>query len=176
MAGNANSGRPPKFTQGLADTICARMADGMTVREICRQEDIPVTETAVRLWHVNDYKGFSSQYTKAREAQAVRWADEILEICDDGSNDWVERKNKDGSTYTQFDSEHYQRSRLRVDTRKWMLSKMLPKVYGDKLELSGDITNRTVSAEPISERDWQAQYQEEPKTNGAKKNGNGTAA
>lgn len=66
-------------------------------------------------------------------------ADEILEIADDGTNDWVERQNKDGSSYRAFDQEHYQRSRLRFDARRWLLSKALPKVYGDKLttELTG---------------------------------------
>jgi len=36
------------------------------------------------------------------------------------------------------DHEHIQRARLRVDTRKWILSKMLPKVYGDKFQVGGD--------------------------------------
>jgi Bacteriophage Sf6, terminase small subunit-like len=48
--------------------------------------------------------------------------------------------NKDGSTYTALDAEHVQRSRLRVEARKWLLSKALPKVYGDKLDLNTTIT------------------------------------
>jgi hypothetical protein len=62
-------------------------------------------------------------------------ADEIFDICDDGSNDWYEKQAKDGSTYMAFDNDHYQRSRLRVDTRKWFLSKVLPKIYGDKVQV-----------------------------------------
>ena len=59
-------------------------------------------------------------------------ADEMLEIADDGSNDWMLRKDGDKEFYV-LNGEHVQRSRLRLDTRKWLLSKALPKVYGDKL-------------------------------------------
>jgi hypothetical protein len=54
-------------------------------------------------------------------------ADELLEIADDATNDFVERQNKDGHTSKVFDAEHVQRSRLRVEARKWLLSKALPK-------------------------------------------------
>ena len=62
--------------------------------------------------------------------------DEVLEIADDGSNDWMERDGRDVEN-----SEAIARSRLRVDTRKWVLSRMLPKMYGDKqsLDLSGTL-------------------------------------
>ena len=75
------------------------------------------------------------------EARAHHWADEILDICDDGSNDWIERQNKDGSTYETVNSEVINRSRLRVDTRKWLLSKLMPKKYGDKIIHAGDQEN-----------------------------------
>ena len=61
-------------------------------------------------------------------------ADEILEIADDSNRDLIERA--DG--VLTVDHEHIQRARLRVDTRKWILSKMLPKVYGDKFQVGGD--------------------------------------
>lgn len=60
-------------------------------------------------------------------------ADETLEICDDGSNDWLERQGEDEKRTYVLNGEHVQRSRLRVDTRKWLLSKALPKIYGDKI-------------------------------------------
>jgi len=68
-------------------------------------------------------------------------AEEILEISDDGSNDWMERKRQDGSVETVLNSEHINRSRLRVDSRKWLLSKMAPKKYGDRIEIAGDKEN-----------------------------------
>ena len=69
------------------------------------------------------------------EAQADYLAEEILEIADDGKNDWVERQ--DGSA--AVNNEAVQRSRLRVDARKWLMSKLMPKKYGEKLELGGDL-------------------------------------
>jgi hypothetical protein len=60
-------------------------------------------------------------------------ADDMLEIADDSTKDYVERENKDGSKYTAVDHDHIARARLRVDTRKWLLSKALPKVFGDKV-------------------------------------------
>lgn len=61
-------------------------------------------------------------------------ADDLLDIVDDGTNDFVEREGKDGLT-TVVDHEHIQRSRLRAETRKWLLAKALPKIYGDKVDL-----------------------------------------
>lgn len=90
------------------------------------------SKTSVFRW-LNDQPSFRDQYARAREAQAEHWADEILEIADDGSNDWMERRLKDGATETVIDHEHVTRSRLRVDSRKWLMSKLAPKKYGDKV-------------------------------------------
>jgi len=60
-------------------------------------------------------------------------ADELLEVADDGKNDWMERRDDEDKASYVLNGEHVQRSRLRVDTRKWMLSKALPKVFGDKV-------------------------------------------
>jgi hypothetical protein len=59
-------------------------------------------------------------------------ADELLDIADDSTNDYMDRVGKDGEVTRVLDQEAMARSRLRLDTRKWMLSKMLPKVFGDK--------------------------------------------
>lgn len=66
------------------------------------------------------------------------WSDEVIDISDDGSNDWMERNHGEDkqSTWT-INGEHVQRSRLRVDTRKWLLSKLKPERYGDRVEHSG---------------------------------------
>jgi hypothetical protein len=129
--------RPPKqptpFTPELMDEICRRLAEGQSLREICRTDGMP-TETAVRLWAKQDRDGCAVRYTQAREAGYERLADELLEIADDGSNDWVRRETERGAVEITLDHEHVSRSRLRVDTRKWMLSKMLPKVFGDRLQ------------------------------------------
>jgi hypothetical protein len=90
----------------------------------------------VRRWYVDDREGFSSQYAQARDTGLDAMADELLEIGDDGSNDWMERHGQDSAGWLA-NGEHVQRSRLRVDTRKWLLSKMAPKRYGDKLQHTG---------------------------------------
>lgn len=130
-------GRPTTFTQEVADKICAMLADGMTLREVCRQADMPL-ESTVRSWALSDQGGFSAQYTKAREIGYHAMADELLEVADNGKNDWMERNGQEDAGFA-LNGEHVQRSRLRIDTRKWLLSKALPKVYGDKLDLSGNV-------------------------------------
>jgi hypothetical protein len=79
--------------------------------------------------------------TRAREAQMDHYAEEILEISDDSSGDYIEKQNGDGTTYKAFDAEHVQRSRLRVDSRKWLMAKLAPKKYGDKVQVGGDPEN-----------------------------------
>lgn len=93
---------------------------------------------------LSEQPAFRDQYARAREAQADYWAEEIVDIADDGTNDYVEKERSDGSTYEAVDQEHINRSRLRVDTRKWLMARMAPKKYGDKIqqELSGSLEIR----------------------------------
>jgi len=123
----SSRGRPTLFTPELAADICLRLAEGESLRAICRDEDMP-SDFTVRSWALEDREGFSSHYEKARKIQAFKMFEEMLEIADDGTNDWMVRDGK-----LEFYSENVARSRLRTDTRKWMLSKMLPKIYGDRI-------------------------------------------
>jgi hypothetical protein len=125
-------GRPSDFTPELAGKICERLQDGRTLRDVCRDEDMP-DERTVRGWATEDREGFFPQYARAREIGYQAMADELLEIADDGKNDWMERKGEDGNSAYVLNGEHVQRSRLRTDTRKWLLSKALPKIYGDRV-------------------------------------------
>ncbi len=77
-----------------------------------------------------DEPALSQRYARAREDQADFLADEIVAIADDGSHDFVGAA-EDG----QFNSEHVQRSRLRVDARKWAAAKLKPKKYGDRVDV-----------------------------------------
>lgn len=128
----SEQGRPSTYNAEIAAEICRRLADGQTLREVCRAEGMP-PESTVRLWALDDREGFSAQYARAREIGYFSMADELLEIADDGKNDWMERQDENGGSSWQLNGEHIQRSRLRADTRKWMLSKALPKVFGDKV-------------------------------------------
>jgi len=148
-------GRPSLYSPEIAETICKRLAEGESLRAVCRDNEMP-SEVTVRRWVLDDHEGFSAQYTRAREAQAHAIADELLEISDDGSNDWMERNDKDNPGW-QLNGEHVQRSKLRADTRKWLLAKMLPKVYGERLEVEATV-RKTVSSEPLSEDEWATKY------------------
>jgi hypothetical protein len=143
------TGRPSTYSQEIADEVCRRLAGGESLRAICRDEGIP-DESTVRLWALDDREGFAAQYARAREVQFLAIADELLEIADDGRNDWMQRRGNDERGGWELNGEHIQRSRVRIDTRKWMLSKMLPKVYGDKTEVAVTGANggpvQTVSA------------------------------
>lgn len=133
------AGRPSKYTEKLAAQICIRLAEGESLRQICRDVDMPCKATVLNWLFDNDpaKDGFLDQYVRAREIQAENWADEILEIADDGTNDWVEREVGGKA----LDPEHISRSRLRVDSRKWLMSKLLPKKYGDKVQHGNDPDN-----------------------------------
>jgi hypothetical protein len=126
------------YDQQRADRICEALSQGQSLRKAAAAEG--VSHVTVLGW-VKDHKAeegkesFGDQYARAREAGYALLADELVEIADDGSNDSYQ--DEDGKI--RVDQEVVARSRLRLDTRKWLLSKMLPKVYGDKVqtELTG---------------------------------------
>ena len=115
----------------LAEEILERLADGDSLASICREGGIP-DERSVRRWARN-HGDFGDQYAVARRLGYKKRADERLEIADDSSADWVETEN--GKRV--LDTVHVNRARLMIDTRKWLLSKMLPKVYGDHVTVAG---------------------------------------
>jgi hypothetical protein len=92
------------------------MATGESLRSICRSEGMPA-EVTVRRWATEDREGFAAQYAMASQIRMDALADEILEIADNESGDPA-------------------RDRLRLDTRKWLMSKIAPKRFGDKLDLT----------------------------------------
>lgn len=113
--------RETAYTPDLAVTICRRVADGESLREVCRDDGMP-PESTVRGWVLDDRDGFAARYGEARALLVERWADEIVEIADDGQLEPNDR-------------------RVRVDTRKWLMSKLAYRKYGDKLIHSGDPEN-----------------------------------
>ncbi len=128
------TGRPSLYTEALAAKICRRLADGEPLRAICADKVMPDKATVLR-WLADKAKAdFRDQYAHAREMQADALFDEALEIADDTSGDWA--VDKDGKK--TLDHEHVQRSRLRVDTRKWAAGKLAPKRYVDKLQHTGE--------------------------------------
>lgn len=130
-------GRPSTFTQELADEICEQLAMGLSMRTVCKAEHMPAMSTVFKWLREND--DFSEQYARAKEEAADAMAEDLLDISDDGTNDWMEINRGDYTSWIT-NGEALQRSRLRVETRKFLMSKMKPKRYGDKLTLDGEQT------------------------------------
>lgn len=123
------------MNQDTFDTICTEIASGRSLRSICKGENMPDQTTVFRWLAANE--SCRQQYARARETQADAMLEEIIEISDDGSNDtYLDEEGRQ-----RIEQDVVARSRLRVDARKWAMSKMAPKKYGDKLELGGDPNN-----------------------------------
>jgi hypothetical protein len=150
------NGRPTIYTPALRDAICARLAAGQTLRAVCRDDDMPVRST-VHEWIIKDIgkvmegekvveEGFSYHYALAREIGAEEIHDEIIEISDDSTNDYMEivKKKRGGGEETKivFDKEAVMRSRLRVDARQAYLANMAPKKYGRNVKVQSQALDK----------------------------------
>src|SRR3954451_13839095 len=113
------------YSDDLADLICARIARGESLVEICA-DDLP-SETTVYRW-LAEKPAFREMYARARETAAERFADEMIRIAD--------------SVRHAKSQAEVQAAKLAIDTRKWIASKHAPKKYGDKIETE----NRTTVA------------------------------
>ncbi len=110
----------------LADAVLANMETGMSCWKAC--EKAGVKNSTFMLW-VSQDSALAENYARARENYVERIAQEVMELSDvdvgetpDGRKDWAA----------------VQKHKLQVDTRKWLLSKLAPKKYGEKIEISGD--------------------------------------
>lgn len=122
-------GRPTKYSEELATEFCSRLVDGTSTRKVCQADDMPSTSTIFK-W-MAEKPEFSEQYAKAKAQAAEALAEEIFDIADDNAFDYTE--GKDGELRVNNDA--IQRARLRVDVRKWYLSKIVPKKYGEKQQI-----------------------------------------
>ena len=136
-----------------------------SLKEICNDPKMPSLQTFVRWLADPNNADLRERYYYARRVAAELYIDEIFTIADDGSNDWKERTDKDGNHIDYVpDNEAIQRSRVRIDTRKWYASKMVPRIYGEHtqvdLDVTGDLAELLKAAsnnskglpEPISEQ------------------------
>ena len=122
----AKVGAPSKKTQEMLDEICNGIASGKSARKMCLE--VCINQNTLWSWIASDDE-FAKQYARAKEKCADFYAEQIIEIADDGENDAY--LDEDGNTRTNQDV--IARSRLRVDARKWYASKLVPKKYGDKV-------------------------------------------
>lgn len=128
-------GRPEVYTTELADKVCEKIVLGYSMRTVCAFDDMPGIATVFR-W-LRTKPEFQEMYARATQERTEAMAEDILDIADDGSNDLMTIQKGD-MTYEVENKEVTNRSRLRVDTRKWLMAKMKPKKYGDKLDLTSD--------------------------------------
>lgn len=130
-----------KYSDALARRICEQIMAKDSLKNICRNPRMPSFQTVIRWLADPRLTDFREMYYYARRVAAELYVDEIFEIADDGSNDWMEKTNKDGDVIGIVpDNEAIQRSRVRIDTRKWFASKMVPRIYGDKVDVALDAT------------------------------------
>jgi hypothetical protein len=135
------------LTQQQRTTVLQALERGISLRKACEQADIAGHATWIDECRRDDT--LADQYARARQMGYELLADEILEISDDSSADKV----VDDDGVVRVNNEAVQRSRLRTDSRKWLLSKMLPKTFGDRLELNAKVTT---SAESLSTEELMA--------------------
>lgn len=117
-------GRPPLYTPELAAVICARLAEGESLRSICSGPGMP-NRSVVQGWVIDNHNDFHTQYARAKAIAADLMFDDSLDIADEA----VGSTNQGG-----VDGAAVQKQRLQIDTRKWYLSKIMPKKYGEKIQ------------------------------------------
>jgi len=128
-------GRPTKYTQEIADLICEQLAMGISMRSISKDDVFPAMSTMFK-W-LREHEEFSEQYVKAKQESADAMAEEILYITDTPERGMIVTTKADGTIETK-EEDMLGHRRLQVDTRKWLMAKMKPKVYGDKLDMTSD--------------------------------------
>ncbi len=133
-------GAPGKKTAAICKAICDGIASGKSARAMCIE--VGITQKTFWSW-LNSDEELVKQYARAKELGYDIMAEEIIDIADDSGSDTKTRA--DGSEY--IDNEAVQRSRLRVDARKWYLSKLAPKKYGEKVtaELQGGDPDKPIT-------------------------------
>lgn len=138
-------GRPSDYTPELGEEICDAIAtSSYGITTLCKAHEHWPDKVTIYRW-IAKIPEFCNQYTQAKKAQAELMVDEMIEIADQTVFDTY--VNDEGKLVP--DHEYMQRSRLRIDTRKWMACKLIPKVYGDRVhnKVSGDEDGPPVKVE-----------------------------
>lgn len=137
----------PEKKVEASEQILRRICEGESVRSIldCANRDLLPDYSTFLAWVEAD-KSLAKHYARAMEVRADKIFEEIIEIADESNADLsVSEKGT-----LVIDGEAVARSRLRVDARKWALSKMMPKKYGDKLEHDHRSSDGSMSPAPTS--------------------------
>ena len=106
-----------RYTSEFAAEVCRRMSEGQSLRQVCRDTGMP--EATVRQWVRDNREDFATQYQAARILQVESWSDQIIELANRDALDPADK-------------------RVRVDSLKWLMSKLVPKRWGERLLVAGD--------------------------------------
>lgn len=120
------TGRPSDYNQEIATKICEQLSHGKSLRTVCLAEEMPSLQTVYN-WF-SKHPDFVEQYARAKQESADALAEEVLDIADDMPKKIVGNDKSD--------SARVMAERARIDTRKWLMSKMKPKKYGDKIDMT----------------------------------------
>ena len=127
----------------LFDIICEKIINGKSLRNVLNEINPKISPSTFFIWLREDELK-SKQYEIATKERSELVFEDILDIADNSANDYVENENGN----LVLNAENIQRSRLRVDARKWILAKMNPKKFGDKTDI-------TTNGKDIGQyRDW----------------------
>lgn len=134
-------GRPTNYTTELAALVCEQIACGDKLKEICQREGMPKART-VFLW-LSKHEEFMQMHARALEHRGLSLAEETLEIADTVTpGEKRITKETDKGTFTEIvEGDMVERAKLKVDTRKWFLSRLLPRQYGDKNTTDLNVTD-----------------------------------
>ena len=143
-----------QYTPEIGEEICVRLMGGETLKEISEDPRFPNRRTVAR-WLHRDAK-FRENYISARQVAMEIMGEELIEIADDTSNDYMERERHDGSFETVVNHENINRSRLRVDARKWLMAKLAPSRFADAPKPDGSKENPLHTNAKVTAVDWDA--------------------
>jgi len=131
-----------KITKEVKEAVLNRIMAGESLLAICKDKDMPSRSSIFHI--INRDEKFADQYERAMFIRAMGYVDELVDIADDGRNDWMETNDPENPGY-RFNKEHCQRSKIRVETRKWIAAKMLPR-FSDRYDPSKAVDN---TADPV---------------------------
>lgn len=125
--GRKDEGRPSKYTKELGDNVCEGIANGWSIRSVCDKEDMPALTTVFK-W-IREIPEFTQQYAKATEERSEAHNESLLEMGD-------EAIEKAQNVDPKASGAVVQAYKLKADNFKWSMSKMKPKKYGDKVDVT----------------------------------------
>lgn len=130
---------PSKYTLEIATSICEQLAEGKSLRQVCKQPGM-VPKKTVLCW-LAAHEEFRDMYAEARSRQADHYFEQILEIADEAPATYTDVRGP-GREIEMIDNGGVHHAKLRIDARKWVLAKMMPHKYGEKqqLDVQGQVT------------------------------------